>query len=204
MTKIAVAKAGLVVGADQPDAGAGRRRRPDRAGRADVGVRRRRALAKARRSFAETGPRRRRDDPDRRRGRAGAASPSPTSSPARRATEPDVEIHGDDIWELIFTSGTTAMPKGGDGLPQLLLPQRLLLRARLTRGLRFECDLKMVTFLPLIYHIADQIFSLPGVPLRRHAGVRAQPDAGRDRRRRSREEHVTARVGRLAGDARGS
>lgn len=27
-------------------------------------------------------------------------------------TEPDVEIHGDDIWELLFTSGTTALPKG--------------------------------------------------------------------------------------------
>src|SRR5580704_15345824 len=27
-------------------------------------------------------------------------------------TEPDVEIHGDDVWELLFTSGTTAMPKG--------------------------------------------------------------------------------------------
>ena len=31
----------------------------------------------------------------------------------------------------------------------------------LTRGIRFECDLKLVAFLPLIYHIADQIFSLP-------------------------------------------
>ena len=27
-------------------------------------------------------------------------------------SEPDVEIHGDDIWELLFTSGTTALPKG--------------------------------------------------------------------------------------------
>ena len=27
-------------------------------------------------------------------------------------TEPDVEIHGDDIWEILFTSGTTALPKG--------------------------------------------------------------------------------------------
>jgi acyl-CoA synthetase (AMP-forming)/AMP-acid ligase II len=30
----------------------------------------------------------------------------------RPTTEPDVEIHGDDIWQLLFTSGTTAMPKG--------------------------------------------------------------------------------------------
>ena len=31
----------------------------------------------------------------------------------------------------------------------------------LSRGVRFECDMKLVAFLPLIYHIADQIFSLP-------------------------------------------
>ena len=35
----------------------------------------------------------------------------------------------------------------------------------LTRGLPVESDLKLVTFLPLIYHIADQIFSLPGCSL---------------------------------------
>src|SRR6478736_1064775 len=27
-------------------------------------------------------------------------------------SEPDVEIHSDDIWEILFTSGTTALPKG--------------------------------------------------------------------------------------------
>ncbi|SVA50589.1 uncharacterized protein METZ01_LOCUS103443, partial [marine metagenome] len=27
------------------------------------------------------------------------------------AEEPDVKIHGDDIWEILFTSGTTASPK---------------------------------------------------------------------------------------------
>src|SRR5205807_1354148 len=26
-------------------------------------------------------------------------------------TEPDVQIHGDDVWALVFTSGTTSMPK---------------------------------------------------------------------------------------------
>ena len=30
-----------------------------------------------------------------------------------------------------------------------------------TRGLRIECDLKLVTFLPLIFHIADQIMRFP-------------------------------------------
>lgn len=28
------------------------------------------------------------------------------------STEPDAVVHGDDIWEVIFTSGTTARPKG--------------------------------------------------------------------------------------------
>jgi acyl-coenzyme A synthetase/AMP-(fatty) acid ligase len=28
------------------------------------------------------------------------------------ATEPDTVVHGDDIWEILFTSGTTALPKG--------------------------------------------------------------------------------------------
>jgi acyl-CoA synthetase (AMP-forming)/AMP-acid ligase II len=30
---------------------------------------------------------------------------------AQPGSEPDVRIHGDDIWSLLFTSGTTAMPK---------------------------------------------------------------------------------------------
>ena len=30
----------------------------------------------------------------------------------RPAGKPEVEIHGDDIWQLLFTSGTTAMPEG--------------------------------------------------------------------------------------------
>jgi acyl-CoA synthetase (AMP-forming)/AMP-acid ligase II len=77
------------------------------------------------------------------------------------ATEPDVEIHGDDIWELIFTSGTTAMPKGAMVSHSYSYLGAYTFALSLTRGLRFECDLKMVTFLPLIFHIADQIFSFP-------------------------------------------
>jgi acyl-CoA synthetase (AMP-forming)/AMP-acid ligase II len=30
----------------------------------------------------------------------------------QETSEPDVEIHADDIWEILFTSGTTALPKG--------------------------------------------------------------------------------------------
>ncbi len=75
-------------------------------------------------------------------------------------SEPDVEIHGDDIWELLFTSGTTAMPKavmlshtsgtlGGYGFA-----------LSLTRGLRIEDELVLCSFLPLVYHVGDNPFGL--------------------------------------------
>jgi acyl-CoA synthetase (AMP-forming)/AMP-acid ligase II len=75
--------------------------------------------------------------------------------------EPEVEIHGDDIWEIIFTSGTTAMPKGSMVSHNYTYFSAYNFALTLTRGIRFECDLKLVAFLPLIYHIADQIFSMP-------------------------------------------
>lgn len=77
------------------------------------------------------------------------------------ASEPEVEIHGDDIWEIIFTSGTTAMPKGAMVSHNYSYFGAYSFALTLTRGIPFECDLKLVAFLPLIYHIADQIFSLP-------------------------------------------
>jgi acyl-CoA synthetase (AMP-forming)/AMP-acid ligase II len=75
--------------------------------------------------------------------------------------EPDVEIHGDDIWEIIFTSGTTAMPKGAmiSHIYSYLGGYSFALTH--SRGARIECDLRLCSFLPLIYHIADQIMSFP-------------------------------------------
>jgi acyl-CoA synthetase (AMP-forming)/AMP-acid ligase II len=78
-------------------------------------------------------------------------------------TEPDVEIHGDDICELQFTSGTTAMPKAA-----MLSHVNTYLAASgyaltLTRGVRCESDLRLCSFLPLIYHIGGQVFGLPAV-----------------------------------------
>lgn len=74
-------------------------------------------------------------------------------------TEPDVEIHADDIWEILYTSGTTAMPKGAmisHGSTHLAA---LNFTVSLTRGLRVETDLRVATALPMIYHVGDQIFT---------------------------------------------
>jgi acyl-CoA synthetase (AMP-forming)/AMP-acid ligase II len=74
-------------------------------------------------------------------------------------TEPDVEIHGDDIWELLFTSGTTSMPKGAMVSHSSTYLAALNFSLSMSRGVRHDCDLRVVTFLPMIYHIGDQIFT---------------------------------------------
>jgi acyl-CoA synthetase (AMP-forming)/AMP-acid ligase II len=75
--------------------------------------------------------------------------------------EPDVEIHGDDIWEILFTSGTTALPKGAMVSHNSSVMGAYSFALTLTRGVHIECDLKLATFLPIVYHVADQVFTFP-------------------------------------------
>lgn len=75
-------------------------------------------------------------------------------------SEPDVETHGDDIWEILFTSGTTAAPKGAMLSHVNTQLAAMSFSSSLTRGLRREHDLVLQTFLPVIYHVSDHIYAL--------------------------------------------
>lgn len=77
--------------------------------------------------------------------------------------EPMATVHGDDIWEILFTSGTTAMPKA-----VMLSHTYAYLAAHgfaltFTRGVDIESHVTLVAFLPVVYHIGDQILSLPAL-----------------------------------------
>jgi len=74
-------------------------------------------------------------------------------------TEPEVEIHADDIWEILFTSGTTALPKGVMISHACSYAAGFGFALSLTRGLRLESDIRLGTCLPLIYHVGDQPFT---------------------------------------------
>ena len=70
-------------------------------------------------------------------------------------TPPELRIHGDDIWEILLTSGTTALPKA------VMISHTYSYMAAMghamsyTRGLKFESDFRTCTFLPVIYHVGD-------------------------------------------------
>jgi acyl-CoA synthetase (AMP-forming)/AMP-acid ligase II len=71
----------------------------------------------------------------------------------RSELEPDEpRIAGDDVWELMFTSGTTSLPKASMGTHTFSYLTAYSYALSLTRGLRYEHDLKLGTFLPIIYH----------------------------------------------------
>ena len=76
---------------------------------------------------------------------------------------PEATIHGDDIWQILFTSGTTAMPKG------VMLPHSYAYLTALSyalpysRGLRHESHLRVCCFTPIIFHIGDEAYTMPAL-----------------------------------------
>jgi acyl-CoA synthetase (AMP-forming)/AMP-acid ligase II len=92
------------------------------------------------------------------------------------ATEVDVEIHADDIWSLMFTSGTTAMPKAAMVSHTYAYVAAYSFATSLTRGLRFEDDLRIGTFLPIIYHVGHHAVLFPAFFTGGTAVVGRRPD----------------------------
>lgn len=74
--------------------------------------------------------------------------------------EPDVRIHSDDIWQILFTSGTTAAPKAVMISHTYSYMTAMSQTLMLTRGLEFEGDLRLSTFTPMTFHIGDQLILL--------------------------------------------
>ncbi|MEU0463570.1 class I adenylate-forming enzyme family protein [Amycolatopsis sp. NPDC006131] len=67
-------------------------------------------------------------------------------------SEVDGPVHADDVWSLVFTSGTTAMPKASMATHTYSYLTASSYALSLTRGLRYEDELRLCTFLPIVYH----------------------------------------------------
>lgn len=89
-------------------------------------------------------------------GIAGFAAYAAAASPE----EPEVTIAGDDIWEILLTSGTTSRPKAVMISHTYSHFAALGYALTYTRGLNWEQDLRIATFLPIIYHVGDHAFVL--------------------------------------------
>ena len=74
---------------------------------------------------------------------------------AASAKEPDVTIHGDDIWQIQFTSGTSALPKGVMGSHSKTMFEALASVGIVTRGQRFEFDSAAGIFVSVTYHVSE-------------------------------------------------
>lgn len=77
--------------------------------------------------------------------------------------EVDVPVHGDDIWALLFTSGTTSMPKASMTAHTYSYLSAYAYAMSLTRGLTYETNLVMATFLPIIYHCGHNSTVMPAL-----------------------------------------
>ncbi|MGH3626258.1 MAG: class I adenylate-forming enzyme family protein [Sciscionella sp.] len=81
----------------------------------------------------------------------------------RPTTEVDVVIHGDDIWALLFTSGTTSMPKASMTTHSYSYLSAYAYAMSYTRGLDHETDLVVGSFLPIIYHCGHNSSVMPAI-----------------------------------------
>jgi acyl-CoA synthetase (AMP-forming)/AMP-acid ligase II len=90
--------------------------------------------------------------------------------------EVDVAVHGDDIWALLFTSGTTSMPKASMTAHSYTYLSGYTYAMSLTRGLRYETDLVLATFLPIIYHCGHNSAAVPAWTVGGTAVVGRRPD----------------------------
>ena len=75
-------------------------------------------------------------------------------------SEPDVRIHGDDIWEILPTSGTTARPKAVMISHSYSYAAALSHAMSYSRSLPVETDIRLCTLLPIIYHIGHHAYVL--------------------------------------------
>ncbi len=71
--------------------------------------------------------------------------------------EPDVDIHGDDIWQVLFTSGTTAKPKAVMISHTSTYMAAYSKALTMTRGLSHESEIRLGVFTPMVFHIGDQL-----------------------------------------------
>lgn len=94
----------------------------------------------------------------------------------RSSTEVDVVIHGDDIWELLFTSGTTSMPKASMTAHSYGYLSSYVYAMSLTRGLTYESDVVVGTFLPIVYHCGHNSTVLPAIISGGTAVIGRRPD----------------------------
>lgn len=92
-------------------------------------------------------------------------------------TEPDVRIHGDDIWEILLTSGTTAMPKAVMLSHTYAYMVGYSYALTYSRGLKVECDVRTGTLLPMIYHVSDHGCVLPALLSGGSVVIGRRPDA---------------------------
>lgn len=83
-------------------------------------------------------------------------APAPT-------TEPEVLIHGDDIWALVHTSGTTAAPKASMVTHISTCFAAYDYALSYTRGLKIEQQIRMCTFLPVIHHVTHNESVIPAL-----------------------------------------